>query len=489
MTGPASAGRAQAPVARRLADSLLSPGRRVSVEEYLGTLSRDDARMSVRTDLVPLTGLRDWAMCPDELAIRHRAGKFFSVEGIKVDMNGPLGAASWEQPIIVQPEVGLLGILAREIDGVLHFLMQNKAEPGNRNGIQVSPTVQATRSNFTRVHGGRAIPYLNRFLDPAGPPHRVLTDVRQSEHGSWFLRKRNRNVVIEIFDDIDVLDGFEWLTLGQIAALTCRDDLLNMETRSVLSCLPWHTESGNVWEGDADEMAGAVRRSWSAAHRSLHSDAEVRSWVSRVRCDHEVTIQRRPLRELAGWDVSGERISRPDGRFFKVIGVRAEAVGREIASWDQPMVSAGDQGVVGLLVARPEGVLHALVRLRPEGGQVDGPEIAPTLQCTPANYPVPPPYFAEVLDAPPESVWVDVMLSDEGGRFYRISHRHLVVEVESLLAERPGYRWLTLRQLSELSQHTNYVNVQTRSLLACVQGLAVSCHRCQAPAGVTGSLG
>ena len=33
--------------------------------------------------------------------------------------------------------------------------MQAKIEPGNINKIQLSPTIQATKSNFTQKHGGR----------------------------------------------------------------------------------------------------------------------------------------------------------------------------------------------------------------------------------------------------------------------------------------------------------------------------------------------
>ena len=43
------------------------------------------------------------------------------------------------------------------------YLLQAKAEPGNINKIQISPTVQATKSNYTRVHGGKEIPYLRYF--------------------------------------------------------------------------------------------------------------------------------------------------------------------------------------------------------------------------------------------------------------------------------------------------------------------------------------
>jgi dTDP-4-dehydro-6-deoxy-alpha-D-glucopyranose 2,3-dehydratase len=37
------------------------------------------------------------------------------------------------------------------------------------------------------------------------------------------------------------------------------------------------------------------------------------------------------------------------------------------------------------------------------------------------------------------------------------------------LDEPPGFRWMTPRQLMSLLTHSYYVNVQARSLLACLQ--------------------
>ncbi|CAM5359048.1 GDP-mannose 4,6-dehydratase [Streptomyces cyaneofuscatus] len=108
-----------------------------------------------------------------------------------LDRGGPAGSTTsatttgdagpaWHQPIIVQPEVGILGILVKEFDGVPHFLMQAKMEPGNSNLLQISPTVQATRSNYTKAHKGADVRYLEYFRGPR--QGRVLADVLQSEH-------------------------------------------------------------------------------------------------------------------------------------------------------------------------------------------------------------------------------------------------------------------------------------------------------------------
>jgi len=166
-------------------------------------------------------------------ALRNR--RFFSVEGLRVRTDRPW-VSEWAQPIIVQPEIGVLGILVKRFDGVPHCLMQAKMEPGNINGLQMSPTVQATRSNYMKVHGGAATKYMEYFRP--GSRRRVLFDGLQSEQGSWFLHKRNRNIVVETDDDVPLDEDFCWLTLDQIRRLLRLDHMVNMDSRTVLACVP-----------------------------------------------------------------------------------------------------------------------------------------------------------------------------------------------------------------------------------------------------------
>ena len=50
---------------------------------------------------------------------------------------------------------GLSGLLRRRINGIPHYLIEAKAEPGNLDKIQNSPALQATFSNLKKAHGGR----------------------------------------------------------------------------------------------------------------------------------------------------------------------------------------------------------------------------------------------------------------------------------------------------------------------------------------------
>lgn len=429
----------------------------LDLDAYLRHLEDDRERMVATVEQRPLAALTGWHASRDRDRIAHHAGGFFTVEGITVTLPGRSDTA-WDQPIVVQDEVGVLGIIAKRFGGTLHLLMQHKVEPGNRNGVQVSPTVQATRSNFMRVHGGAATPYLDHFRSPerAGR-QRVLVDVRQSEQGSWFFRKRNRNVVVEVFDDVEVLPGWYWLTLRQVAELMRHDDLVNMEVRSVLACLPAHLHlEGYGVDAGLDPT------------RTAPGTVELLSWISRVRSDHTQQVERCSLQALEDWTFDEDALRHRSGRYFTVIGVDVTSRSREVRRWDQPMVAAGANGVVALVVDWIDGEPHLLLQLRAEPGSMDGPELAPTVQCDPANYDADalPPYLAEVLAAPADRVLFDTMLSDEGGRFFHTSHRHLVVR-GAAHEPPPGYRWLSLAQCSELARHSHYLNVQTRSLLAC----------------------
>ncbi|CAM5444636.1 NDP-hexose 2,3-dehydratase family protein [Streptomyces californicus] len=200
-------------VAERLARSAAAPeGARIATEDVAGWLAERARAHPFEVTRIPFDALEGWGFEEGTGQLVHRSGRFFTVEGLDVSPGG--AAPGWQQPVIVQPEVGILGLLCREIDGVAHFLLQAKMEPGNVHLLQLSPTVQATHSNYTRVHRGGRVRYVEYFTDPGRG--RVVTDALQSEHGSWFLRKANRNMVVEIHEDVEPHEDFRWLTLGQI---------------------------------------------------------------------------------------------------------------------------------------------------------------------------------------------------------------------------------------------------------------------------------
>lgn len=129
-----------------------------SVEGIQNWVDEKNRLLRVDVNKISLKDCGDWFYDYTRGVIRNSKGSFFSISGIQEFYNEKLVK---EQPIIIQNEIGFLGIICKIIDGVLNFLMQAKIEPGNINKVQISPTIQATKSNFTQKHGGRQPAYLD----------------------------------------------------------------------------------------------------------------------------------------------------------------------------------------------------------------------------------------------------------------------------------------------------------------------------------------
>lgn len=460
-----------------LESALARTGTMRSAAEFHDWLEWRQQSGSWRTTRIDLSQLDGWAFDGETGNLKHHSGKFFTIEGLAVRAEG-MPVASWAQPIIHQNEIGILGILVKRIDGILHCLMQAKMEPGNINQLQLSPTVQATRSNYMRVHNGGGIPYLEYFSGPQRG--RVLVDVLQSEQGAWFNHKRNRNMVVEVNEDIPVLEDFCWLTVGQVHQLLATDDLVNMPARTVLSSM---SLGGPTLASVADLRRGqsfgeAVAHSLAGLGQPLHSMRDLISWLNDAKTQNAIAKRNVPLAGLPGWHRSAADIARDDGRFFRVIAVAVDATTREVRRWTQPMVEPVGQGIAGFLAKRINGVVHVLVRAALEPGYLDAVEMAPTVYHLAGRYASDdaeeePPYLSDFLEARPSQIRFDTVQSEEGGRFYHARNRYLIVEVEPDYASvvPPDYCWASVAQLAELVSHTRSLNVEARTLVACLNSL------------------
>lgn len=459
--------------------SLTEHNPQMSTAEVVQWIEDLNQRTTFKIQKIPLARMEGWDF--DKRGnLRHRSGKFFSIEGVRIQTN--YGHVSqWSQPIIYQPEVGILGILCQKRDGILYFLMQAKIEPGNVNQIQLSPTVQATRSNYTQVHGGQRPPYLDYFIDLRSK--KVIVDQLQSEQGARFLKKRNRNMIVEIPTDweIQLQENFCWLTLGQIKKLMLHDNIVNMDARTVLSCTQLKVNNQVSTESlepglrqlGFSETESNILLSLLSEQKALHSYEGIISWFTMLKTFTELEVTRCNIDEVNDWRVDEWDIAHVDEKFFKVIGVSASIGNREVASWCQPLIEQRQSGLIGFILKRIKGVYHLLVQAKLEVGNLDVFEMAPTVQCITGSYQEPEwqvPYLEYFSDTRNALCLYDQLQSEEGGRFYCEQNRNMVVEVGDDFPEsvEPNYIWLTFQQVKEFVKFNNYFNIEARSLLACI---------------------
>jgi oxidase EvaA len=192
---------------------------------------------------IPLRDTRGWIIDPDTGNVTHESGEFFSVHGIRVTESSgrEVGARGWDQPILEQIgyDGGLLGILRKRFLGVPHYLIEAKAEPGNYEVLQLSPTLQATFSNLRRAHKGRKPRFAEYFEDPGSNEATVLYRQWLSEDGGRLHKKRNMGMLVEVPEahQIPVPEGFLWLSMYQIKALLQENALVNPHIRGIIAHL------------------------------------------------------------------------------------------------------------------------------------------------------------------------------------------------------------------------------------------------------------
>jgi len=429
---------------------------------------------------IPLEQMEKWQFDDTKSRLFHISGRFFSIEGIHVKTN--FGKTpEWEQPIIFQPEIGILGIITKVFDGTRYFLMQAKMEPGNINTLQLSPTVQATKSNFSRVHQGKLPTYLEYFTGEK--KIKTLVDQLQTEQGGRFFQKRNRNIIIEIFDDIEVYDDFCWLTLAELKMLLQKDNILNMDTRSVLSTVPLIdeniladfnkidiTELSSINEYKISKIGREYIRSYNSID-ALNSIDDIISWYNQQKVMFELDVTKKPLSRLQGWKISKESIY-SERRFFSVIGVKVSAGTREVTYWMQPLIEDASIGLLAFVIKKINGILHFLIQAKVEPGNKDIIELSPTVSCSNYIYITQqeqrPFMFDEIFNSD-NIIHYDSLQSEEGGRFYQIQNKNMIVElVHSNEQQLPiNYIWMTLKQMKEFMRYGMF-SIEARSIISAI---------------------
>lgn len=433
-------------------------------DELLEWLENRKKTLDVHLDRISLEDCNPWYLDKNEGSIRNEKGSFFKVRGIKaVDSN--INKVI-EQPIIEQNEIGFLGILCCKHKNTWYYLMQAKIEPGNVNVVQLSPTLQATRSNFTRAHGGAEPAFLSYFMNMNSKD--IIVDQIQSEQSSRFIKKRNRNVILKVDELLKEPDTHKWMTLSQIKKMMYLDNMVNMDTRTVLSCIPYV-----LMANEKDPIVKCrpyFEKSTASVNRSVLTGIyhEINDYKMFSGIEKSIV----PLTELNDWEFTDKSFRHKERYPFEVIFCDIHIEGREVTNWKQPLFKATGKSLLGLICCDDNGILKFLVKMKPEMGCFDMVEIGPTVQieagCSPENDIEK--LFIERLNRG-DNIIADTILSEEGGRFYQEENRNAIILVDKTeLEEIPkGYVLSDYGTLNILTQVNNCLNIQLRNLLSLME--------------------
>jgi len=198
---------------------------------------REESDMTVQE--IGINDLDKWDVSSTTGNISHESKGFFEIIGVKVSntFDREVGKKGWTQPMIANNPGGILGLLMKKFNGIPHYLVQAKAEPGNIGKLQLSPTLQATTSNLLKAHGGKK-PLFAEYFDEEENLNIVYAKW-QSEDGGRFHLKSNYNMIVEVNEDeeLTIPDYFIWVTLFQIKQLLKIENFVGPHIRGIISYL------------------------------------------------------------------------------------------------------------------------------------------------------------------------------------------------------------------------------------------------------------
>lgn len=403
----------------------------------------------------------------DEDSVRHRSGGFFRILGLRY-ADTARASPTLCQPIIDQPEVGLLSLGISEPGAAAQVLVQLKCEPGNVGGVQLAPTCQATQSNLTRIHGG-SLPPGARLMRPGV---RMISDSLQSEQGTRFWRKRNRNVVMaatlgSVPDDDQHLC---WLSLPLLRQALAADYLVNTDARSVLATTHWEEVMGEQPFASAslsDVLEPLLHKSWrsQSTHEAYQRAETVMDWLERRRIQVVGELSLVPIAVVPALRSTGRGLSwGAKSSSFDIRHVSVSILGREQEHWDQPLIDSRGVGSASLFVFQRQGELLFIFRAACEPGLHDRVELQPALCRAPGAV------------SERDSAWLvrlaragivmrEVRQSDEGGRFWRDITVYRVVAIADPGPLPDGFVALTPREIGLLAPRGVFTN-EARSTIS-----------------------
>lgn len=388
-------------------------------------------------------------------ALRHETGRFFSVRAVTMrsrqkDVDGR------QMVMIDQPEIGRLAFLVRPSGEGVDWLIQAKVEPGNVGPAQLAPTLQATRSNYERVHGGRPTAFLELFQGG----RTFLSDGAFSEQGSSFLWKFNRNTVLAVPSagvEIPDADHWRWCSSRTLRELLSCSYAVNTDARSVIASAPWAL----LCEGRTLFRSPALMRSY----RRHDSSGVIRQIVDRAATDTRLQIawEFEPLEAHPGWNSGAQCLAGSDGA-GRLGSFAVSVKGREVGHWMQPFLLGGAHSEHVLLMRLADGVPEFFARVLSEPGFGARREYGPSLHSA---YSAPADLEAWVQDG---RELVEIEQSDEGGRFMQTRALYRIVLVEDTPPPRsyPWGTWLPLASLEQLARKPGMTSNELRTLCTLI---------------------
>jgi oxidase EvaA len=386
--------------------------------DYVRTKSR------FQMESIDLSLQDDWVVRDDCLS--HRTGGFFSLCGYRdVDKD-------FESLVLFQPQGAFNGMAIAIRNGKIHLLLQARVEPGNSDLVQYGPTVQSTPANYLRLHGGKKTAYLEYFFEyRAGV--KVLENTTQLDLGKRYYQKTKLLSYVQLPEMVECEENTIWVPLDVAAEVVGYDNFFNTDLRSMLGVFDWDSL---IHEPSAAGRLGAL---------PIPLKRQPRASGGLV-----------PLTQLDKWKLSDQGIDPVGDAPTSARLYRVSCTNREVSEWVQPLFISEGAGHIVLYQRVKDGEKEYLLRRGQEFGVPGNDVFLPSEVVYPGEDSQVCPVEGDVL--------VDLVQSEEGGRFLENENRYQLIEIDGQTDADDECVWVDSRAFKTLLATSNLVSIQLRCI-------------------------
>ncbi len=386
---------------------------------------------------IKFTDQNQWSIKDGVLS--HISNSFFHVTGIENRI------INEQHLILFQPQSGLTGLALFKDGYQIYILLQARVEPGNSNIGQYAPTIQATPGNYLQMHGGKKPSYTELFMS-FSPIANTLGNNTQLDLGKRYFKKNKVHSYLELNELIETKENMIWVPLQVVAEVLTIDNFLNADLRSLISVFDWDT---------------FVNNNLSPKHTKKSIGDNYGVFSENLLGKNEWKLI--TLNQLKGWKIQDNGIIDVSHSGIWIDMFNISCTTREVQEWSQPLLCSLNRGLIVLLIRNIGNQYEFLVSVQSEFGITGEKIILPSYVIYPGeNHQNKSKLFEG------ETLLAELILSDEGGRFYRNENICQVILVANDIDTEPHQVWVTVDSLKSILKSSNTVSIQLRCIISLV---------------------
>ncbi len=201
----------------------------------------------------------------------------------------------------------------------------------------------------------------------------------------------------------------------------------------------------------------------------------VLKWLKKRNSENKMKIKKIKVNELKDWSSdSGGNLFHKSKQFFGVMGIKVTGANeREIASWDQPILTQKHGGILAILMReKKSGIIEFLLCARREPGDTKI-KLCPSFSATQSNINLAHGGKKTLLsnlifNHKKSNLIAKTIHYEEGARFWQKSNQNLIIRIDKkdqLKINNKSFIWLNLSQIKKLNLTNGVINPFVKTIL------------------------